>query len=94
MNVTITSAGTMTSPLCRSVFSSVYQYTMKCVLRTAVITSSISRYFSVKCSFSKPFFKMPFPVTYCEHRMKLLSIHYFEYSPKYFIFPNAMFNYT
>jgi hypothetical protein len=56
MKVTMTT-GTITSPLCRSVFPSMYQYTKKCVLRTAVITSFISRYSSVKCSSSKPHFR-------------------------------------
>jgi len=58
MKDSIAATGTMTSPLCRSVFPLMYQYTMKCVLRTAVITTFISRHSSVKCSFSKPFFRM------------------------------------
>jgi len=63
---------TGTSPWCRSaVFPSVYQYTMQCLLRTAVIISFISRYSSVKCSSSKPCFRMSLHVTLCEHRMKL-----------------------
>jgi len=74
MKNSIATTGTMTSPLCRSVFPSIYQYTMKCVLRTAVLTSFISRHSSVKCSSSKPYFRMSLHVTHCVKRIKLLSL--------------------
>jgi hypothetical protein len=58
MKVTIPAPyGTMTSPFYRSVFPSMYQYTIESVLRTAAIPSFISRYYSVKCNFFKPCLK-------------------------------------
>jgi hypothetical protein len=74
IQVSIAEPWTLTSPLCRSVFTSVYQYTAKCALRTAVITSYISRYSSMKCSSSKPYFRISLNVTHSEHRIKILSL--------------------
>jgi hypothetical protein len=85
MEITIVTPWTMASPLCRTKFPLMYQYTIKCVLRTAVITRFISRYSSVKCSSSKPYFRMSLYVTHCEHRMKLISSYFLRISPQYFI---------
>jgi hypothetical protein len=80
MNVTVSpTSGTMTSPFCRSVFPSMYQYTIEGVLRTAAIPNFFSRYSSVKCNFSKPFFRLSLHVTYSEHWIIFKVYKYFQY---------------
>jgi hypothetical protein len=84
---------TTTLHLCRSVFPSVCQYTAKCVLRTAVITSFICRYSSVKCISSKPCFRVSLHVTHSEHRMILQVYNLVDYHLSILSLTDVMFTY-
>ena len=71
----------MTLHLCGSVFPALYQYTIKCVLCTRLITRFTSRYSSVKLCF-----RMSLQVAHSEHRIKLIILQFLRISPMHFIF--------